>query len=60
MSTDDTLRHLLREKILFMDGAMGTMVQRYKLSEGDFRVACSTCRARVLGRRPVRTTTKDR
>ncbi len=31
------LRELLKKQILFMDGAMGTMVQRYKLSEKDFR-----------------------
>ena len=28
---------LLRERILVLDGAMGTMVQRYGLSEADFR-----------------------
>ena len=28
---------LLKERILFLDGAMGTMIQRYKLEEGDFR-----------------------
>lgn len=27
----------LRRKILILDGAMGTMIQRYKLSEDDFR-----------------------
>src|SRR5690606_18180066 len=27
----------LGERILIMDGAMGTMIQRYKLAEGDFR-----------------------
>ncbi|MEQ9618697.1 MAG: methionine synthase [Deltaproteobacteria bacterium] len=32
-----SLRLLLNERILFMDGAMGTMVQRYKLEEEDFR-----------------------
>ncbi|HMJ06030.1 MAG TPA: homocysteine S-methyltransferase family protein, partial [Chthoniobacterales bacterium] len=30
---------LLRERIVVLDGAMGTMVQRYKLSEEDFRGA---------------------
>ncbi len=30
---------LLRERIVVLDGAMGTMVQRYKLSEADFRGA---------------------
>ena len=28
---------LLRERILLLDGAMGTMIQRYKLSEEDYR-----------------------
>ncbi|MCL4244487.1 MAG: homocysteine S-methyltransferase family protein, partial [Candidatus Dadabacteria bacterium] len=31
------LRELLGERILFLDGAMGTMIQRYKLEEWDFR-----------------------
>jgi 5-methyltetrahydrofolate--homocysteine methyltransferase len=31
------LRDLLARRILVLDGAMGTMVQRYKLSEADFR-----------------------
>src|SRR4051812_11004850 len=31
------LDDLLARRILVLDGAMGTMVQRYKLSEADFR-----------------------
>ncbi|MDQ8201593.1 methionine synthase [Pelagicoccus sp. SDUM812003] len=31
------LRELLDERLLFLDGAMGTMIQRYKLQEEDFR-----------------------
>ncbi len=31
------LEDLLRRKILFLDGAMGTMIQRYELEEADFR-----------------------
>ncbi|CAN5218365.1 methionine synthase [soil metagenome] len=31
------LRDLLSRRILILDGAMGTMVQRYKLTEADFR-----------------------
>ena len=31
------LRNALKERILFLDGAMGTMVQTYKLTESDFR-----------------------
>jgi 5-methyltetrahydrofolate--homocysteine methyltransferase len=30
---------LLRERILILDGAMGTMIQRYKLSEAQYRGA---------------------
>lgn len=32
-----TLHELLKEKILVIDGAMGTMIQRYKLEEADYR-----------------------
>jgi 5-methyltetrahydrofolate--homocysteine methyltransferase len=32
-----TLDNLLRERILVLDGAMGTMIQRRKLTEADFR-----------------------
>ncbi|MCZ3114981.1 homocysteine S-methyltransferase family protein, partial [Acinetobacter baumannii] len=28
---------LLRERILILDGAMGTMIQRYKLGEAEYR-----------------------
>jgi 5-methyltetrahydrofolate--homocysteine methyltransferase len=31
------LETLLRERIVFLDGAMGTMIQRYKLSEDQYR-----------------------
>src|SRR5438132_11416287 len=31
------LRARLAERILVLDGAMGTMIQRHKLSEADFR-----------------------
>lgn len=31
------LRDLLERRIVFLDGAMGTMIQRLKLSEADFR-----------------------
>jgi 5-methyltetrahydrofolate--homocysteine methyltransferase len=32
-----SLEKLLKERIVFMDGAMGTMIQQYKLNEEDFR-----------------------
>ncbi len=31
------VREILKDRILVLDGAMGTMIQRYKLSEEDFR-----------------------
>lgn len=37
MNTIDELRHLLDERIVIIDGAMGTMIQRYKLNEADYR-----------------------
>ncbi len=38
-SVEDRLRQLLARRILLLDGAMGTMIQRYKLTEADFRGA---------------------
>ncbi|MGD8843550.1 MAG: homocysteine S-methyltransferase family protein, partial [Gammaproteobacteria bacterium] len=32
-----TLQQLLEERILILDGAMGTMIQRYKLDEAGYR-----------------------
>jgi len=32
-----TLEELLKERILILDGAMGTMIQRYKLDEAGYR-----------------------
>ncbi len=38
MSSDlHPLEALLRKRIVVLDGAMGTMIQRYKLSEADYR-----------------------
>jgi 5-methyltetrahydrofolate--homocysteine methyltransferase len=31
------IKELLQQRILIIDGAMGTMIQRYKLSEADYR-----------------------
>ena len=31
------IKNLLQKRILIIDGAMGTMIQRYKLSEADYR-----------------------
>ena len=31
------IREILNKRILIIDGAMGTMIQRHKLEEGDYR-----------------------
>ena len=36
-ATELLLRDLLSKRILILDGAMGTMIQQYKLSEEDYR-----------------------
>ena len=33
----DALPQILRERIVVLDGAMGTMIQRYRLGEADYR-----------------------
>jgi 5-methyltetrahydrofolate--homocysteine methyltransferase len=33
----DAIENLLKQRIVFLDGAMGTMIQRYRLEEKDFR-----------------------
>lgn len=38
-TTETHLRQLLAQRILILDGAMGTMIQRYKLTEEDYRGA---------------------
>jgi 5-methyltetrahydrofolate--homocysteine methyltransferase len=37
MTTTDRLHDLLATRILLLDGAMGTMIQRHTLTEADFR-----------------------
>jgi 5-methyltetrahydrofolate--homocysteine methyltransferase len=37
LSVDAVLRTLLSQKILILDGAMGTMIQQYKLDEASYR-----------------------
>jgi 5-methyltetrahydrofolate--homocysteine methyltransferase len=37
MNRNDYLYTALKERILLLDGAMGSMIQRYKLTENDFR-----------------------
>ncbi len=36
-ATEQRLRALLAQRILILDGAMGTMIQQYKLTEADYR-----------------------
>ena len=36
-ATEAALRRTLEARVLLLDGAMGTMIQRYKLTEADFR-----------------------
>lgn len=37
MNKEQLLHSILNERILIIDGAMGTMIQRYKLTEEDYR-----------------------
>lgn len=37
MNKEQQLRDILNKRILVIDGAMGTMIQRYKLTEADYR-----------------------
>ncbi len=37
MNKTALIKQQLSQKILFLDGAMGTMIQGYKLEEKDFR-----------------------
>ncbi len=37
MTTKQQLTQLAQERILILDGGMGTMIQRYRLSEADYR-----------------------
>ena len=36
-NVEETLRKLLRERIVIIDGAMGTMIQQYRLEEAAYR-----------------------
>jgi 5-methyltetrahydrofolate--homocysteine methyltransferase len=36
-TSEQRLRDALQQRVLILDGAMGTMIQRYKLTENDFR-----------------------
>ena len=38
MQQTKTLREVVKERILILDGALGTKIQQYGLGEEDFRV----------------------
>ena len=31
------IQHIIKERVLILDGAMGTVIQQYGLTEADFR-----------------------
>ena len=37
LNKNSQLKQALEQRILILDGAMGTMIQKYKLTEADFR-----------------------
>lgn len=43
MTQKTTLREALSERILLLDGGMGSMVQQYELNETDYHCSCSCC-----------------
>ena len=43
MSAKKTLGELALEKIIVLDGAMGTMIQQHELTETDFRGELFNC-----------------
>ena len=47
------LRELLDRRILILDGAMGTMIQRYRLDEADFRGDAVRATIRAISRAPT-------
>ena len=39
MTTKERIISLMRQRVLILDGAMGTMIQSYNLTEEDYRGA---------------------
>ena len=37
MTTKERIISLMRQRVLILDGAMGTMIQSYNLTEEDYR-----------------------
>ncbi len=52
-ATEKQLRTLLNDRILILDGAMGTMIQQYKLTETDYRGERFTDFAAPVGAREL-------
>jgi 5-methyltetrahydrofolate--homocysteine methyltransferase len=52
-ATEQKLRELLAQRILILDGAMGTMIQQYKLTEADYRGARFASFAAPAGQREL-------
>ena len=53
MTTADRLHSLLATRILILDGAMGTMIQRRRLTEADFRGERFRDHPRMIANRAV-------
>ena len=52
--------NLLKERILVLDGAMGTMIQEYRLEESDFRGdICSKHKSDLKGNNDILSITKQ-
>lgn len=59
MTRRDRISELLRQRILVLDGGMGTMVQQYKLGEADYRGhLCRDHRCDVKGNNDLLVLTK--
>ncbi len=53
------IKDILKERILVLDGAMGTMIQSYGLTESDFRgEAFATCTCELKGNNDLLTVTR--
>ena len=49
----ETIESLLTKRILILDGAMGTMIQKHDLEEIDFRDGAFKDKCSPRGRRPI-------
>ncbi len=59
LPSDQRLRNALKSRILVLDGAMGTMIQAYKLKEADFRgQRFADCEQHLAGNNDLLTLTR--